>query len=263
MSAPLSSRSHRGRPVLARAVAAAVLALSIVTGCDASGDSPGSPPVDDPAPSETLDDTAADPSSPTTSPDAVSLASVLPTAENFPEGIVAVSPAEAAPPHESDFDGTCLADLSDLGASPPTEPADEALALFEGVGRTSQAAIRARIATYDDEATLAAAFAAFAKTVRGCRAVSTTNARGLTYDLTVSIDDPVTVPYTDQQIQIDVSGEVTDPETFPYEMRYVVGRTGTHLFVIGASTLGNDEWGAVDLVVPLAVTQANRVAELR
>lgn len=237
-------------PLLRRAGAAAsALAVSLVlVACGGDTDTNTSSPSTTSTPSQAAVPTEDD------------LAAALLTADDVPDGYTEAAPDESD--NSTVFDGTCLADVADFKEQVGSDPVSEAKTEFTTQDASGQAQISSGISVYDDQAAVDAAFGAFYDSVKDCTNLSFTDDNGVAYEITVAIDDTVSLDGADQQLGITLDGTVTVGEQMlPIAFVFLLAQEGAATSAVGTSEIGGS-YGINDEVETLAQTQADRLADV-
>ena len=188
------------------------------------------------------------------------LAAALLTADDVPDGYTEAAPDESD--NSTVFDGTCLADVADFKEQVGSDPVSEAKTEFTTQDASGQAQISSGISVYDDQAAVDAAFGAFYDSVKDCTNLSFTDDNGVAYEITVAIDDTVSLDGADQQLGINLDGTVTVGEQMlPIAFVFLLAQEGAATSAVGTSEIGGS-YGINDEVETLAQTQADRLADV-
>lgn len=239
MTPPHGPDSGAPHPRPHRAVAvgvAALVGLSVLLSACGGDDEP------DPAPTE------------------ADLAGALVAAEDVPEGYSKAEVEDDAEDTEEPFEGTCFADIADFDDL-AGEPDVQAKARFVQDDSQLPVEVAASVSYYEDAGALNDAWDSFVGDLSACPGGSATTEDGTTLDLTLDVDDSLTLEGADGQAEVSMEGTVTaQGQTFPIALRAVTVRRENYVSVVGTYALGTDD-GGVD-VGELATGQFERVRGL-
>jgi len=227
----------RLRPAQLAAPAVLALALGVgLSGCGGGGD-------DDPPP------TTAD------------LNGALLAIDDVPEDYEQGEPTESSDDDNGVFAGTCFADIVDFEER-AGEPQVEARTRFTQTEADIPSEISAGVSYYDDEPALAKAWDGFVADMSACTSGTTTTEGGATIDLTLTIDDSVSLEGADDQAEVTMAGTITGgQDSIPITIKAITVRLGHYISTVGTYDLGKDG-SAGDEIGNLTAGQFERVRGL-
>ncbi len=252
------------------ATAALLLGLSLAAcGGDDSGSDDDERSSDE-SPSATTDETeTSEPVEPTTSdapaepagvPSEEELVTALVSAADVPPGMT-----EGEPDDDSgdSLEGTCLGEIGEFDDALGFEPDVKAETEFTAEDNAGQSMVSSSISAYADGGPVAEAFTTFVSSLQGCTTISTTDDEGIAYDLQIAYDDTVDLVDADQQLRAEVTGTIAGGgQSFDITDSFVVMLRDNFVSFVGTSQVGTSDVGVLALNDPLAVLQAQRLADL-
>ncbi len=147
-----------------------------------------------------------------------------------------------------------LDDMEETGA--PTE-VDRT---FEFEGDLGLPSIGSEVSSYESVDDATAAFETFRSALEGCESVDETDPEGTRTQLTVTLDDEISISDAEEQANLVATGTISGGGgEYPFGIFFTAARVGNHVTTVGIVELGDEVGGSIDEYTQVAVDRLTAV----